>query len=134
MQEVTDDLIAATGIGPIIGDLRARKEVLAIIIFGSVARGQARPFSDIDICVVTRSQLPEQARLDLQSFGSRKIEVNIFSELPLPVRFRVVREGRLVWCEDRLALHRVIAETARQYLDNSLRIRRHSLRALGIAR
>jgi predicted nucleotidyltransferase len=134
MQGVTDDLMAATGISPIVRDLRARKEVLAIIIFGSVARGRARPFSDIDLCVVTRSHLPEHVRLDLQSFGSRKIEVNIFSQLPLPVRFRVIREGRLVYCEDRLALHRIIAETTRQYLDNSLRIRRHSLRALGISR
>ena len=134
MEEVTDDLIARTGISPIIGDLRARNDVLAIILFGSVARGQARPFSDIDLCLVTHPRLTEQERADLKSFGSRTIEVSIFSELPLPVRFRVIREGRLVWCKDHLALHRVIAETTRQYLDNSLRIRRHSRHVLGISR
>ena len=67
MQNITDDLVAVTGIGPVIDELDAREEVLAIILFGSVARGRARPFSDIDLCVVTRNDLPEQERLDLQS-------------------------------------------------------------------
>jgi predicted nucleotidyltransferase len=132
MQNITDDLVAVTGIGPVIDELNAREEVLAIILFGSVARGRARPFSDIDLCVVTRNDLPEQERLDLQSYGSRTIEVSIFHDLPLPVRFRVIREGKLVLCKDRLAFHRVVVDTVRNYLDNSPRIRRQSERALGI--
>jgi len=134
MQEISDDLVAAIGIGPTVDLLRSREDVLAIILFGSVARGQARPFSDIDLCVVTRPHVPESERSDLQSYGSRKIEVSIFDTLPLPVRFRVIREGKLVWCKDRLAVHRVMAETIRNYLDNSSRIRRHSLHALDISR
>jgi predicted nucleotidyltransferase len=41
------------------------ENVIAIILFGSVARGQAREISDFDICVITGKEIPEPVKIDL---------------------------------------------------------------------
>jgi len=99
-----------------------------------MARGQSRKFSDIDLCVLTEPGVSKFEQLDLLSYGSRKIDLSLFQDLPLAIRFRVIREGKLLWCRDRLALHRIIICTLRQYLDFATFLRRHSLHAMGISR
>ena len=84
-------------IAPIVEELQARDAVLGLILFGSVARNCARPFSDVDLCIVTRKNIPEAVRMDLLSFGSRKIDVSIFSDLPIQIRFRIIKEGRILF-------------------------------------
>lgn len=134
IQEITHKEIAMMGIEGIAGELHDKRTVIALILFGSAARGQQRPFSDIDLCIVTPGAIPEKERLDLKSYGSQKIEIHLLDELPLAIRFRVVSEGKLVFCKDDLALHRVVADTVRQYLDGAWLIDMHSRHAIGISR
>lgn len=124
----------ATGIGPITGELCTRETVLAIILFGSVARRKAGKISDIDLCIVTPPGISESERRDLLSYGSRRIDLSLFRDLPLTIRFRVIREGMLVCCRDPLTLHRIIVHTTREYLDSASLVRKHSLHALGLTR
>lgn len=134
IQEIAQSEIALMGIEGIAGQLHDRRTVIALILFGSAAQGQQRPFSDIDLCIVTSGMVPEEERLDLKSYGSHTIEIHLLDELPLAIRFRVVSEGKLVFCKDALALHRVIADTVRQYLDGAWLIDMHSRHAIGISR
>ena len=134
IQEIEQSEIALMGIEGIAGELYDKRTVIALILFGSAARGQQRPFSDIDLCIVAAGDTSEEERLDLKSYGSRKIEIHLLDELPLAIRFRVVREGKLAFCKDGLALHRVIADIVRQYLDNAWLIDMHSRHAIGISR
>ena len=134
IQEITEKEILSTGIGSVAEDLRIRDGVLALILFGSAARGQQRPFSDIDLCIVTAGDIPENERLDLKGYGSQKIEIHLLDELPLAIRFRVIREGKLIFCKDGLAFHRIVADTIREYLDSASLIHMHSRRAIGISR
>jgi len=134
IQEITDEEILATGIRSVAEDLRIRDGVLALILFGSAARGEGRPFSDIDLCIVTAGDIPEEERLDLKSYGSQTIEIHILDELPLAIRFRVIREGKLIFCKDGLAFHRIVADIIREYLDSAPLIDMHSRRAIGISR
>lgn len=127
---------AITGIEPakpVIEELAARDEIIALVLFGSVARGQAREISDIDICIITGKGVPEAVRMDLLSYGSEKIDVSIFEDLPITIRFRVIREGKLLFCRNKVALHALMADTVREYLDIAPFIRRNCARALGIA-
>ena len=134
IQGVSDELMTATGIGPVIRELRNRENIIAVILFGSVARDKAGPLSDIDLCIVTSREISGSEKHDLLSYGSRKIEVSLFYDLPLPIRFRVIREGKLLFCRDPLTLHRIVAKTVRQYLDNASLVRKHSLHAIGVSR
>jgi predicted nucleotidyltransferase len=98
----------------------------------SVARGQARSISDIDLCIVTARDLPQSSRWDLLSYGSQRIDVNLFWDLPITIRFHVIREGLVMLCKNRLLFHRIKTETVREYLDIAPLIRRHCLHAMGI--
>jgi hypothetical protein len=120
-------------ITPIVEELRAHDAVLACILFGSVAKDCARPFSDIDLCIVTKEKIPDAVRMDLLSYGSRTIDVSIFSDLPVQIRFRVLREGRILFCKDPLTLHRLTAATVREYLDFEPFLKRHCLHAITTA-
>lgn len=115
---------------PLIRELCRKEEIVAIILFGSVARGQARSTSDIDLCIVTNRDLPHTSRWDLLSYGSQRIDLNLFWDLPVTVRFRVIREGRVLYCRDALQFHRIQVKTVREYLDIAPLIRRHCLHAM----
>ena len=60
-----DTLPEMKQIGPIIRELRHKEHVVALVLFGSVARGQARNTSDIDLCIITPADIPQSERWDL---------------------------------------------------------------------
>ncbi|MFA7695723.1 MAG: nucleotidyltransferase domain-containing protein [Methanoregula sp.] len=120
-------------LGAVPDELRTKDSVIAIILFGSVARGEARPISDIDLCIITKREIPETEESDLLSYGSEKIDVSLFWDLPPAIRFRIIKEGKTLFCRDPLALHRIKVATIREYLDTAPLIRKYCLHALGIA-
>jgi hypothetical protein len=83
-------------------------DVLAVLLFGSVARGEAGGGSDVDVCLIltaarrTRKQLDEKR---LAYLGDVDLDVQVFQRLPLYVRTRVLREGRVLFCRDEDALY-----------------------------
>ena len=56
----------------IIDELKNIKEVGAIYLFGSYARGNIKPFSDIDICVVTERNISKEVEEEILSNSSKK--------------------------------------------------------------
>jgi hypothetical protein len=129
---ITDTIPDMQHITPLIRELSLKEEVIALLLFGSVARGQARSISDIDLCIVTPRDLSQPDRWDLLSYGAEKIDVNLFWDLPITIRFRVIREGRVMFLKRPLQFHRIKAETVREYLDMAPLIRRHCLHAMGV--
>ena len=111
-------------------ELFEKEDVLALVLFGSVARGEARSTSDIDLCIITKRDLPDSSRLDLLSYGSQKTDISLFWELPITIRFRVIREGRVLFSKDSLALHRTKVDTVREYLEIAPLIFRHCENAI----
>ena len=111
-------------IRPIVEELK-RGEVQAIYLFGSHAKGSARPTSDIDICVITNKDIPRSAKEEIMSNSSRNIDVSLFWDLPPTIRFRVFQEGKLLYTKDELSLQRIKVDTLKSYLDIQPIIKRH---------
>ncbi len=121
------DIMDSIPVQSIRAELMQNPWCIALILFGSVARGESRAISDIDLCVITQGNTPEPELMNLLSYGSERIDMSLFSSLPLTLRFRVIKEGKILFCKDTLALHRIKADTIREYLDIAPLIRRQSL-------
>jgi len=111
-------------IKPIIDELK-REQVQAIYLFGSYAKGNARPSSDIDICVITEKKIPRSAKEEIMSNSSKNMDISLFWDLPQTIRFRVFREGRLLYAKDELSLQRLKVATLKSYLDIQPMIKRY---------
>ncbi|KAF5427637.1 hypothetical protein C5S39_13115 [Candidatus Methanophagaceae archaeon] len=116
----------------IIDELKNNKKVEAIYLFGSYARGSIKPFSDIDLCVVTERNISKGVKEEILSNSSKKIDLALFWDLPLSIRFRVINEGKLLYKKDALKLQRVKANTLKAYLDFQPIIYAYCYRILGI--
>lgn len=97
---------------------RGDPEVLAVILFGSRARGEAGPTSDVDVCIVLAPGAVERGSLPRKrlSYTSRvDLDVQLFELLPVYVRRRVLQEGRPLFVRDEDALYDVAFRSARAF-------------------
>jgi hypothetical protein len=94
-------------------------DVLAVMLFGSVARGESSAQSDVDICLVLypkRWQLEELARKRWE-YLRFDLDIKIFQQLPLYVRRRVLREGVVLLVKDEDQLYELAFRTAKEFED-----------------
>lgn len=109
-------------------------DVLAALLLGSRARAEAFPESDLDVCLVLAGEPGSdlaRAQKRLQYLAETDLDVAVFQSLPLRIRSRVLKEGRVLFARDEEALYAVAFRTARawegfrhihrQYLDEVLR-------------
>ena len=101
-------------------------DVLCTYLYGSYARGEAIPQSDIDIAVLVRRDYPEHNYLDLElnlSLEMDKLglgaeaEVRVINRLPLLMRGEILTEGRLIYCGDDSARVEFETATRDEYFD-----------------
>ena len=114
----------------IMNELRSNDEVEAIYLFGSYAKGNAKPISDIDICVLTKRNIPKRVKEEILSNSSKNIDISIFWDLPPTIRFRVFKEGKLLYKRDEIALQRAKVDTLKSYLDIQPMIKRHCIHVM----
>lgn len=100
----------------ILNDLKKIKEVKAIYLFGSYARNQQIPISDIDICVIT-NKISDRKETDIVGNSGRRLDISLFSRLPIMIRSNVFKEGKLLFCRDKRLLIDLKYNTMSEYLD-----------------
>jgi len=103
--------------------LAPERAVVAAYIFGSLARGTAGPLSDIDVGLLVADS-DDAARVCARTMdalcrrlGTSRVDVVSLATAPVPLRYRVVRDGLLVLRRDAAAVERFITETVLHYLD-----------------
>lgn len=96
----------------------------AVYLFGSVARGEARPDSDIDVGILFASDPP--ARLDAPRFAieaalerelGRRVQVVPLNRASCDLVHRVLRDGRIVLDRDPAARIRFEVRKRNEYFD-----------------
>lgn len=105
-------------IARVVGRARRDPDVLAILLFGSHARGEATARSDIDLCLVLAvPRVSSRAAADkrLAYLAEASVDLSVFQQLPLAVRRRVLREGRVLFVRDEDALYATAIATARAF-------------------
>lgn len=93
--------------------IRDSDSVHSIILFGSVAKGEERKGSDIDLCIVEKNRekidLAEKLKMNRQL--PEKVELSFFHDIPLDIRSRIFKEGRVLYTEDKYQLLKLLEET-----------------------
>jgi len=100
----------------------ADEDILAVIVYGSYARGE--PFRDIDICIVLFPHSEDKSsekRLEYSDYED--IDVHVFKELPLYIRQRVLKDGKVVHCKNEDLLYDIAIKTVKEYEDFKPRYR-----------
>lgn len=84
------------------------RDVYAAYLFGSVARGTARPDSDVDVAVLldagrpkTLAEMPTALQQDLTLLLGRPVDLVVLDGAPPDLVHRVLRDGRLILDRDR---------------------------------
>lgn len=99
------------------------RDVLAVILFGSAARGEETSNSDIDVCLVlVPDEKHQQASIllslkRLEYLRRFDLDVHIFQQLPIYVRRRVLKEGKVLFVKDEDMLYEVAFRTAQAFED-----------------
>ena len=97
-------------------------EILAVLNFGSTSRGEQTPLSDTDICLIL---VPHSQPYDTQTLTIKRLEylkdfsldVQVFQQLPLYIRQRVLKEGRILFVRDESRLYELAFRTVKNFED-----------------
>lgn len=92
-------------------------EVKAIYLFGSYASGKQKPISDIDVCVIAEKNISKSKKLEILSYSGRKIEISLFYDLPVSLKAKIFREGKLLFLRNKRFLADVTLSSMKEYLD-----------------
>ncbi|MFM7147429.1 MAG: type VII toxin-antitoxin system MntA family adenylyltransferase antitoxin [Actinomycetales bacterium] len=99
-------------------------------VFGSVARGEATPQSDLDVAAL----FPEPAPVSFEIVMPAGVDLLVLNDAPLEIKGKIALDGQLLFEDDPVARVRWEATTRKIYLDERYRIERSHrefLEALG---
>ncbi len=110
-----------------------RDIALAVILFGSFARGEETERSDVDVCIVVgkRERIKEVWDRILESGLTGRYDVKIFELLPLKLKVEVIRDGKIVFCRDRDELDYLFWKFRKIWNDEILQKRKLGLKIYG---
>jgi predicted nucleotidyltransferase len=94
-------------------------------IFGSTARQEAGPLSDLDVALLFEEGMDPAGRAQaavtlmgkLQRIGGPRVDVVVLNDAPPAFQHRVLRDGRLIFCRDPARRVRFEVRAIREYLD-----------------
>ena len=102
--------------------VRPDATVLAVVVFGSTARGEDTERSDLDVCVIL---MPERLIQGPGKVSERRVDyltlfdldIQIFQQLPLYVRVRVLKDGHVMFTRDEDMLYQLALRTIQEFED-----------------
>jgi len=108
-------------LGPILSD----SQVYLAYLYGSAARGENTPLSDLDIAVLVEAELKPLERLDLEMrlelvlelAGFSQADVREVSQAPIIVKGRIITEGKILYCRNEGLRVEFETRSRSEYLD-----------------
>jgi predicted nucleotidyltransferase len=108
----------------VLAEVQQHPKVVAIFLFGSWARGDQMPISDVDIAVLLDSP-DKRDEADIGSMYSPTIDLVLFHRLPVRIQFQVLKEGQPLFVRDEEKLIETTFQVMRQYHEMEWMYRRY---------
>jgi len=109
------------GFNVFLEEIKKDTDVLAAILFGSFASGTEKGSSDIDICLVLDSDKKISAgksfKKRISYLGRFDVDIRIFRELPIYIRQRVLRDGKILFSREDDKLYDTAFKTITEFSD-----------------
>ena len=105
-----------------------REEILLAYLFGSLARGESGPTSDIDIAVLLRREIPVESLSDVyqtlyvgiyEALGTERFDLILLNGASLTLKFEIISQGKLIYARNDLILNDFEMNVLRQYQDTA---------------
>ena len=102
----------------VVEDIKKNEKVVAIILFGSWAKGRVTPLSDIDLAVIIKEPDPK-TEAEIGSMCSRMIDISLFHKLPVYIQHSILKDGIVLYLkkEDEDFYKEVVFKVIRNYLE-----------------
>ena len=102
----------------VVEDIKKNEKVVAIILFGSWAKGRVTPLSDIDLAVIIKEPDPK-TEAEIGSMCSRIIDISLFHKLPVYIQHSILKDGIVLYLkkEDEDFYKEVVLKVIRNYLE-----------------
>lgn len=119
---------------PGLAEVLGRNKVVFAYLFGSQARGQAGSGSDVDIAVYLNEGLDKGERFDLRLrlivdlsviLQTDGVGLVLLRDIPLFFQYRIVKEGKLIFCKDELQRIRFEFRMMSLFFNRQYYYRRH---------
>lgn len=100
--------------------------VVALFSFGSLARSDLKPLSDLDFAVLVSKSLDPKARFEKhlnliglfnQVFKTDEIDLVLLNDISRGFSYNVIFSGRMLYCSNRSELNDFIEKTVKFFLD-----------------
>jgi len=95
-------------------------DILAVMLYGSAARGDAGVASDVDVCLVLMPEhrlAPHLSSKRLEYLQEVDFDIQVFQQLPIYIRQRVLKDGRILFVRDEDRLYQVAFRTVQAFED-----------------
>ena len=101
----------------ILNKAKKDKEVVAVILFGSFARKEKN--KDIDLCLVLNKKYSRlfvsKKKLEYTQIAKKSQDIQIFQQLPIYIRIRVLKEGKILLSKDDAFLYDLAFLTIKEF-------------------
>jgi predicted nucleotidyltransferase len=117
---------AAKRVPLIIKRVSEDRDVIALYVFGSLARNALKPLSDLDFAVYLSPTLDKHQRFDKhlnliglfnEVFTTDEIDLVIMNDASLRFAHHIIKTGKILFCRDQLALVAFCERIQKLYLD-----------------
>ena len=102
----------------LLGKIKKDKEILAVFLFGSAARGENDQESDVDICLVLNPMKftsQKLSQIKIRYLTSFAWDIQIFQQMPIYVKQRILKEGKLLFCRREETLYEIAFAVIREW-------------------
>jgi len=110
------------GLNRLLDIAKQDKDVIAVLLFGSTAREEQHPKSDIDICLML---IPQKKPYDnlymshkrLKYLSQSDMDIQIYQQMPLYIKTRILKEGKILFVRNENLLYDIAIKTVKEFED-----------------